>query len=184
MNNNDDFFLKQMKGVSPIKKKNIIKKENSNPNYNFLNLQQTKKTNTKQNNVQSQNPSKKIKNSKFNLEKVDLKKNIKKGLFNIDKKIDFHGKTLVESEERFNNTILECYSSGKRCLLFVTGKGLFKSKNIKSIDKPKLYYGIIRSSFVEWAKSKKFSKYILSFEQASKEHGGEGAFYVYLRKKK
>ena len=30
----------------------------------------------------------------------------------------------------------------------------------------------------------KFSKYILSFDQASIENGGEGAFYVYLRKKK
>ena len=30
----------------------------------------------------------------------------------------------------------------------------------------------------------KFSKYILSFEQASIEHGGDGAFYVYLRKNK
>ena len=29
-----------------------------------------------------------------------------------------------------------------------------------------------------------FSKNILSFEQASIEHGGDGAFYVYLRKKK
>ena len=69
-------------------------------------------------------------------------------------------------------------------MLFVTGKGLFKSKNYEESDKPKLYHGIIRSSFIEWAKSKKFSKYILSFEQASIEHGGDGAFYVYLRKNK
>ena len=73
------------------------------------------------------------------------------------------------------------YSFG---LLFVTGKGLFKSKNYEESDKPKLYRGIIRASFIEWAKSKKFSKYILSFEQASIEHGGDGAFYVYLRKNK
>ena len=32
--------------------------------------------------------------------------------------------------------------------------------------------------------SNKFSKYILSFEKASADHGGDGAFYVYLRKKK
>ena len=69
-------------------------------------------------------------------------------------------------------------------MLFVTGKGLFKSKNHEESDKPKLYHGIIRSSFIEWASSKKLSKYILSFEQASIEHGGDGAFYVYLRKNK
>ena len=32
--------------------------------------------------------------------------------------------------------------------------------------------------------SENFSKHILSFEQASIEHGGDGAFYVYLRKNK
>ena len=69
-------------------------------------------------------------------------------------------------------------------MLFVTGKGLYKSKNYEESDRPKLYHGIIRSSFVEWASLKKFSKYILSFEQASIEHGGDGAFYVYLRKNK
>ena len=92
--------------------------------------------------------------------------------------------SLVESEEQFNNTITDCYNSGQRCLLFVTGKGLFKSKNYEENDKPKLYHGIIRSSFIEWARSKKYSKYILSFEQTSIEHGGDGAFYVYLRKNK
>ena len=130
------------------------------------------------------NVSKVIKHSEFSLEKIDLKKRIKKRSFLIDKKIDFHGKSLVESEDQFNNIIMESYNSGHRCLLFVTGKGLFKSKNYKESDKPRLYYGIIRSSFVQWAKSQKFSKYILSFEQASTEHGGDGAFYVYLRKNK
>ena len=43
MNNSDEFFLKQMKGVDPIKKKNRIKKESPNLNYKPLSLQQTKK---------------------------------------------------------------------------------------------------------------------------------------------
>jgi DNA-nicking Smr family endonuclease len=130
------------------------------------------------------NVKKIIKNTEFFLENIDLKKGIKKGSFHIDKKIDFHGKSLLESENQFNNIIIESYNSGQRCLLFVTGKGLFKSKNYEESDKPKLYHGIIRSSFVQWAKSQKFSKYILSFEQASIEHGGDGAFYIYLRKNK
>ena len=174
MNNGDDFFLKQMRGVSPIKKNNIIKKAEKFTNQKLK----------KQNFNTPHNPKIKIKSSEFNLEKVDLRNSIRKGSLNIDKKIDFHGKTLIESEDRFNNTILECYNRGQRCLLFITGKGLFKSKKTESSDKPKLYHGIIRSSFVGWVRSKKLSKYILSFEQASIEHGGDGAFYVYLRKKK
>ena len=33
MNNSDDIFLKQMKGVNPIKKNNRIKKEDPKTNY-------------------------------------------------------------------------------------------------------------------------------------------------------
>ena len=179
MNNKNDVFLKQMKGVRPIKKNNRIKKEDPKTNY-----KSGKKNIVKKQKVITPNVSTVIKNSEFSLEKIDLKKGIKKGSFHIDKKIDFHGKSLLESEEQFNNTIIESYNSGQRCLLFVTGKGLFKSKNYEESYKPKLYHGIIRASFIEWVRSKKFSKYILSFEQASIEHGGEGAFYVYLRKNK
>jgi DNA-nicking Smr family endonuclease len=179
MNSNDDFFLKQMKGVKPIKKNNKIKKDDPKTNH-----KSAKKNKVKQKKIITPNINTPLKNSEFILEKIDLKKGIKKKSFYIDKKIDFHGKSLLESEERFNNIILESYNNRQRCLLFVTGKGLFKSKNYEESDKPKLYHGIIRSSFVEWVRSKKFSRYILSFEQASIEHGGDGAFYVYLRKNK
>ena len=179
MNNSDDVFLKQMKGVNPIKKNNRIKKEDFKTNH-----KSRKKNTTKQKKIITPSVNITIKNSEFFLEKIDLKKGIKKKFFQIDKKIDFHGKSVLESKEQFNNTIIDSYNSGQRCLLFVTGKGLFKSKNYDESDKPKLYHGIIRTAFVEWARSKKFSKYILSFEQASIEHGGDGAFYVYLRKNK
>ena len=179
MNNSDDFFLKQMKGVSPIKKNNRIKKENLKTNYKT-----TKKNIVKQKKITIPTASTTIKNTEFYLEKIDLKNEIKKRSLHIDKKIDFHGKSLLESEEQFNNTIIESYNKGRRCLLFVTGKGLFKSKSSEESEKPKLYHGIIRSAFVEWVRLKKFSKYILSFEQALIEHGGDGAFYIYLRKNK
>jgi len=69
-------------------------------------------------------------------------------------------------------------------LLFVTGKGVFKPKTHNELSKPKLYHGVIRASFFDWVKSKKLAKYILSYQQASTEHGSDGAFYVYLRKNK
>ena len=179
MNNDNDIFLKQMKGVRPIKKNNRIKNEDPKINYKTIKKKTTNQTTSK--NIISKKTST---NKSYDLEKIDIRKNIKKKSFIIDKKIDFHGKTLFESEEIFENVILSCYNSGLRCLLFVTGKGLFKSKNIEHNNKPKLYYGVIRSAFINWVKSNKFSKYILSFEEASITHGGSGAFYVYLRKKK
>ena len=143
MNNNDDVFLKQMKGVSPIKKNSRIKKEDPQVNY-----KSGKKNIVKKQEVITPNISTVLKNSEFSLEKIDLKKGIKKRSFHIDKKIDFHGRSLLQSEDLFNNTIIESYNNGQRCLLFVTGKGLYKLKNYEERDKPKLYHGIIRSSFV------------------------------------
>ena len=180
MNSSNEFFLKQMKGVSPIKKNNRVEKERPTT------IKQLVKKNT-QAQVKSLETKKIIvvdKKSKFNLEKINIKKNIRKKLYKIDKKIDFHGTGLLESEELFFNTIEECYNRGLRCLLFITGKGLYKAKNNHEKTPPKLYHGVIRSSFTRWVTSISCSKKILSYEKASIEHGGDGAFYVYLRKKK
>ena len=178
MNNSDDFFIKKMKGVTPLKKHNRENNQKTIP----------PKKNIKNNKNENTTPlktelSKKIDKTHFGLEKISIKKSIKRGLFKIDKKIDFHGETLLSAENIFNQEIINCFQSGKRCLLFVTGKGVY-SINKKDSTKPRLYHGVIRMAFGEWARSKKLSKYILSFEKASINHGGDGAFYVYLRKNK
>ena len=173
-----DFFLKQMNGVKPIKKNNKIEKEKSDIKNKII----QKKNKPIKKNTTIKDTEVVVKNSKFNLEHINIKKNIKNKSFTIDKKIDFHGTNLLESEELFSNTIKECYNGGLRCLLFVTGKGLFKVKN-NNEDPPKLYHGVIRSAFTDWVTSNKFARQILSYEKASIEHGGDGAFYVYLRKK-
>lgn len=180
MTDSEDFFLKQMKGVNPIKKNNKVEKKKPKAIKNFLIKDKEIKNNNK---ILKTETKINITKSDYILENVNIKKSIKKGSFKIDKKIDFHGKTLIESEEYFYNTVLSCYDSGLRCLLFITGKGLFKIKD-SNTDKPKLYHGVIRSAFTSWVKSNNFSKYILSYEPSSIEHGGDGAFYVYLRKKK
>ena len=181
MNNEEnDLFLKQMKGVTPIKKNNrLLNKKRNNKNKTIK--KKTKPTNPKNLEIEKKRD---VKHSHFSLKSVNIKKNIKKNILKIDKKIDFHGRSLLEAEEIFSSTIVDCFNKNKRCLLFVTGKGLFKTKDHDYDNKPKLYHGVIRAAFFNWVKSKNFSKHILSFEAASIEHGGDGAFYVYLRKNK
>ena len=176
----EEFFLKLMKGVSPIKKNNRIEKEK--PVIKNKIIQKKTKIIISSPTIKEKNSV--IKNSKFDLENIHIRKGIKKKSFIIDKTIDFHGTNLLESEELFSKIIIECYNRELRCLLFVTGKGLFKAKNNNKVEQPKLYHGVIRSAFTSWVTSKKFAKQILSYDKASIEHGGDGAFYVYLRKKK
>ncbi len=54
-----------------------------------------------------------------------------------------------------------------------------KTKWTKNIQKPNINITPKRNTT-----TKTLSKYILSYEQASIEHGSDGAFYVYLRKNK
>ena len=182
MNKADDFFLKKMSGVKPIKKNNKLEKEK--PKTNTKSIKKIKKTNINKGLKTTTQTTHQKPPTELSLENINIKRSIKKKSLTINKKIDFHGKTILESEEEFSKTIISCYNAGLRCLLFVTGKGLYKSQNYNNTKKPKLFHGVIRGAFVTWVKSKKFSKYILSYSVASIEHGGDGAFYVYLRKKK
>ena len=180
MNKNNDIFLKKMIGVNPIKKNNRVDKEN----LKILKNNNNKPVIKKKFLIPVVKSEVNFKKSEFKIENIKINKNIKKKAFKIDKKIDFHGKTLLDSERHFSEMVISCYNGGLRCLLFITGKGLFKLKKSDEFNEPKLYYGVIRAAFATWAKSNKLSKYILSYEPASIEYGGDGAFFVYLRKKK
>ena len=184
MNKKDDqIFFKYTHGVEPINRKNRIKKGIKKiPKKTIKQIEKTKQTET----IKDKKTESIIK-SQFLIETGKANKMLKKGQIHIDKKIDFHGKVLSQAEDEFQNTVLESYKQKKRCLLFITGKGLHKQKNIfdDNLNKnPKLFHGKIREAFLEWINNPELAKYILTTEKANFERGGDGAFYVYLRKNK
>ena len=178
----DDPFIKYTKKVTPIRKNNRIKKE----------IQQVPKNIIKTESVLKKPEEIQIKTikettSRYVIESGKTNKLLRKGKIKIDRKVDFHGKSFDQAKEEFKKTILNNYYQDKRCLLFVTGKGLLKKhmpKEESAPEPPKLYYSKIRAGLLEWAKDPEMSKYILTLEKASPMHGGEGAFYVYLRRNK
>ena len=122
------------------------------------------------------------KNYKNKIEITQINKKLKKGKIPPDQKIDFHGMSMIEAEELLNNVVVNCYNTNKRCILFVTGKGVNK-KETDYKNETRLYYGKIRGAFNSWIRKPEIEKYILGVEQASMEYGADGAFFVYLRKK-
>ena len=184
MNKKDDqIFFKYIQGVEPINRKNRIKKGIKKiPKNTIKQIEKVKKIEI----IREKN-TENIKNSQFLVETGKINKMLKKGQIHIDKKIDFHGKILSQAEDEFQKTVIESYKQKKRCLLFITGKGLHKQQNLfddKLNKSPKLFYGKIRGAFLEWIRKPELAKYILTTEKADFEHGGDGAFYVYLRKNK
>ena len=175
-------FLRSIAGTKPIQKKNNIKKnilKNENLKKEKIKTKKIIIKNLVQSKITTTEPKK---NNKSKIEITKINKKLKKGKIPPDQKVDFHGMSLIEAEELLSNAIIDCYNTNKRCILFVTGKGVNK-KETDHRNETKLYYGKIRGAFTSWIRKPDIEKYILSVEQASMEYGADGAFFVYLRKK-
>ena len=93
----EDFFLKKMKDVKPIKKDiSIIKAKTTNKK----NVKLDKKTNTK-NTSKKTITEHKVSSSEFKLSFGEVNKELKRGKINIDRRIDLHGYGLVKAHEKF-----------------------------------------------------------------------------------
>ncbi len=179
-NNNNNIFLSSVSGTKPIKKSDRIKRPIPKQGI------QTKKNPKPIKKEESNEPAKKTKprrTTEYRIEINKTNKMLKKGRVQINKKIDFHGNSLIEAKQIFDHTINDCFQNGSRCILFITGKGL-KQEGKSESEKNKLYRGKIREEFLFWVREKKHSNKILNVQQASIRHGGDGAFFVYLRKHK
>jgi len=177
---NKDIFLQSIGNVKPLKK--------SNRNFKEINLSSIKTTKVVKVEKLSNKitPKTKIENevNKNNLNKESylLKRKLRKGDVSIDRKVDFHGLSLEQAKRKFVKIIDECFYSNARCILFITGKGIKKSNH--GTTHAKLFHGIIRENFQKWVLEKGVASKILSVTPAGFSHGGDGAFFVYLRKSK
>lgn len=96
-----------------------------------------------------------------------LSKTMRAGNFKIDYQSDLHGKTLEQANRFVHSVVKLSWSDQNRNLLFVTGKS-----------------GSIKREFTEWVKQKPTSQMIFYCCPAHKKHGGDGAFYIVLRRRK
>jgi len=98
------------------------------------------------------------------------------------KSIDLHGYSLDEANGTIKNFIIKCFNDGVNKLIVVTGKGLH-SENEKDpyVSKD---LGILKYSVPEFINNDQdLSEKIIEIKNANIEDGGEGAFYIFLRKK-
>ena len=179
-NNNNDIFLKYSKGIKPIKKTDRITKPIPKQKLVIKKTEETKRKTTHKVFEKTKNF---ILSSEIKIQKNYINKKLKKGQIQINKKVDFHGYSLEEAKKLFLSTIVDCFMKNYRCILFITGKGL-NQKKTNMFQEKKLYYGKIRNEFLHWVSAQDVRSKILNVQQANLENGGDGAFFVYLRKNK
>ena len=108
---------------------------------------------------------------------------IKKNKINKTVSIDLHGYSLDSANLAIKDFITEAYKSGINKLIVVTGKGLHSEHDKDPYVSKKL--GILKYSVPEYIKNNfELMKVINFMEKAKIDDGGEGAFYIYLKKKK
>ena len=108
---------------------------------------------------------------------------LKKGKINPENTLDLHGLNTKQAENNSINFIEQNYSKGKRLILIITGKGK-KSNKTDSLNYNNSGIGILKKSLVTWIENSEVFSSIIGIYPAHVKHGGGGAFYVYLRKKK
>ena len=99
----------------------------------------------------------------------------------LTKKIDLHGYTLDEANLKTKELILSYYKQNIYKVIIITGKGS-KSDNEKNpyISKD---LSLLKYSVPHYLKTNESLKQVIkNISQAEIKDGGEGAFYVYLKK--
>jgi DNA-nicking Smr family endonuclease len=96
---------------------------------------------------------------------------LKRGQVTIEQTVDLHGLTQEQAHERLGRFLAEAQQSGLRCLLVVTGKGL-------------AHGGVLRHMVPRWLNEGVNRERVLAFAPAQPKHGGAGALYLLIRRKR
>ncbi len=108
---------------------------------------------------------------------------LRRGQMEIEARLDMHGMNQKEAQATLEQFIARCYQQGRRCVLVITGKGKFQKDQgewFENISAP----GILRARFAEWVEVAPLRDMILQHYPARPKDGGDGAFYVLLRRKR
>jgi DNA-nicking Smr family endonuclease len=105
----------------------------------------------------------------------------RQGRLEIDGKIDLHGRSQAEAHDALHAFIHRAHRAGKRCLLVITGKGGVKLAGMGAGERSR---GVLRQAVPRWLNEPGLRRYILAFDHARPQHGGEGALYVLLKRER
>ena len=96
---------------------------------------------------------------------------LRKGQIRPEARIDLHGKTLEEARRAVSRFVAASQSDRRRCVLIITGKGARGE-------------GPIRRDLPRWLNAPDVRPRVTCFAQALQADGGEGAFYVLLKRRR
>lgn len=115
-----------------------------------------------------------------------VRQKLVRGIRSFDARIDLHGMTQHEAHDQLRGFLHVAYQRGHVIVLVITGKGGRSGRDSGSgrgapyMDER----GILRRVVPQWLAMADLRHIVLGFEEAHLTHGGSGALYVRLRKRK
>jgi DNA-nicking Smr family endonuclease len=96
-------------------------------------------------------------------------KRVRRGKLEIGGTLDLHGHTLVSGRAALISFLNAAHRRGDGVVIIVTGKG-------------RVGEGVLKRALPSWIEARDVRPLISGFAQAHRDHGGAGAFYVFLKR--
>jgi DNA-nicking Smr family endonuclease len=109
-----------------------------------------------------------------------LRQRLSRGAQPIDSVIDLHGMRQDEAHEALRRFVKGAHQMGFAVILVVTGKGASGTDDRGVFEER----GVLRRTVPHWLRMADMRSFVIGFEAAAPHHGGSGALYVRIRRKR
>jgi DNA-nicking Smr family endonuclease len=106
---------------------------------------------------------------------------IARGKSPIDARIDLHGLSQEDAYFHLSGFLARAHAEDRRVVLVITGKGRADAGFDPVAGHGR---GVLRRVVPQWLSLPAFRSYVLGFEEAHLAHGGSGALYVRIRRRR
>lgn len=120
-------------------------------------------------------PSQKLSEAPLRMDHKTHKRMLR-GKLKPEARIDLHGMTLAMAQPELTRFILSCRAKGMRLVLVITGKGRGDHGPLPT------RHGALRHIVPHWLHQMPLYAAVQQVTAAHYRHGGQGAYYVYLRR--
>ena len=106
------------------------------------------------------------------------RKKVVRGVKAIDARIDLHGLTQHQAHDRLRGFLYQAQARQHKLVLVITGKGGGSARAY--MDER----GVLRRMVPQWLSMPDLRTVVIGYEEAHASHGGAGALYVRIRRKR
>ena len=103
---------------------------------------------------------------------------LRRGKLKPEARIDLHGMTIAQAHPALTGFILRSAGAGHRLVLVITGKGKQRDDGGPIPTR----FGVLRHQVPQWLAMAPLGGLVMQVTESHIRHGGQGAYYVYLRR--